>query len=50
MADYARLKGDAFTLKGFLDDMFARGLIPAALIRWEMTGLDNEMKKLGRNY
>jgi hypothetical protein len=49
MADYAQLKGNAFTLKGFLDDMFARGLIPASLIRWEMTGLDDEMKKLGRN-
>jgi len=48
MADYAQMKGSGFTLKGFLDEMFAKGLIPASLIRWEMTGLDDEMKKLGR--
>jgi len=48
MADCARLKGSAFTLKGFLDEMFSKGLIPASLIRWEMTGFDDEMKKLGR--
>lgn len=48
MAECARQKGNAFTVKAFLDEMFSKGLIPAALIRWEMTGLDDEMKKLGR--
>jgi len=48
MADYAQLKGSAFTVKSFLDEMFSKGLIPASLIRWEMTGLGDEMKKLGR--
>lgn len=48
MAECARLKGSAFTLKGFLDEMFSKGLIPASLIRWEMSGLDDEMRKLGR--
>jgi hypothetical protein len=48
MADYAQMKGSTFTVKNFLDEMFSKGLIPASLIRWEMTGLDNEMKKLGR--
>jgi hypothetical protein len=48
LADCARLQGEAFTLKSFLDEMFSKGLIPASLIRWEMTGLEDEMRKLGR--
>jgi hypothetical protein len=48
MADYARSKGKAYSLKKFIDEMFAKGIIPASLIRWEMTGLEDEMKKLGR--
>ena len=46
MADVARQKGGAFRVKAFLDDYFARGIIPASLIRWEMTGWDDEMKIL----
>jgi uncharacterized protein (DUF885 family) len=38
IAEYAYLKGDDFDLKGFMDDYFARGTIPASLVRWEMTG------------
>jgi hypothetical protein len=38
LAERARQQGDAFTLKGFLDDFFAAGLIPVSLIRWELTG------------
>lgn len=46
MADYSTLKGGAFELKAFLDEFFAKGLIPQSLIRWEMTGLDDEMRRL----
>ncbi|MCX6577403.1 MAG: DUF885 family protein [Candidatus Aminicenantes bacterium] len=46
LADVARQKGGAFRVKAFLDDYFARGIIPASLIRWEMTGWDDEMKIL----
>jgi hypothetical protein len=46
LADVARQKGGAFRVKAFLDDYFARGIIPASLIRWEMTGSDDEMKIL----
>ena len=46
IADRAMQLGDEFSLKGFLDDYFARGVIPASLIRWEMTGHDDEMRKL----
>jgi hypothetical protein len=48
LADEKARKGEAFRLKDFLDDFFSRGLIPQSLVRWEMTGLDDEMKKLGR--
>jgi hypothetical protein len=46
IADRAAQLGDQFRLKDFLDDYFARGVIPASLLRWEMTGLDDEMRKL----
>ena len=48
LADYSRMKGYDAGLKPFLDELFAKGLIPQSLIRWEMTGLDDEMKILGR--
>jgi uncharacterized protein (DUF885 family) len=46
LADAARQAGGAFSVKAFLDDYFARGIVPASLIRWEMTGLDDEIKAL----
>jgi hypothetical protein len=46
LADLARQKGSEFRIKAFLDDYFARGIIPASLIRWEMTGSDDEIKIL----
>jgi Bacterial protein of unknown function (DUF885) len=49
LADCAALKGGAFDLGAFLDDFFSRGLVPQSLIRWEMTGLDDEMKRLLSN-
>jgi uncharacterized protein (DUF885 family) len=30
--------GSEFRMKAFMDDFNARGLIPASLLRWEMTG------------
>jgi len=48
LADYSRMKGYDAGLRTFLDEFFAKGLIPQSLIRWEMTGLDDEMKRLGR--
>jgi len=40
------MKGYDAGLKPFLDELFAKGLIPQSLIRWEMTGLDDEMALL----
>jgi hypothetical protein len=38
LAERARQQGASFTLGAFLDDFFAKGMIPVSLIRWEMTG------------
>ncbi len=49
LAERARQQGDAFTLKTFLDDFFASGLVPVSLIRWELTGASGlEMKDVSR--
>ena len=46
MADYSLVRKEPFVLKAFLEEMFSKGIIPQSLIRWEMTGLDDEMRKL----
>ena len=38
LAEYARQRGDQFTLKGFMDDLNRAGIIPVSLLYWEMTG------------
>ena len=43
IAERAQMQGDAFTLRQFMDDFQAVGLIPVALIRWQMTNRDDEV-------
>jgi uncharacterized protein (DUF885 family) len=38
LAERRRQLGDGFTLKRFMDEFNATGLIPVSLIRWELTG------------
>lgn len=38
LAERRRQLGESFTLKRFMDELNAAGLIPAALVRWELTG------------
>jgi hypothetical protein len=48
MADYARIKeakGEEFKLKDFFDQINAIGSIPVSLTHWEMTGVDQQLKK-----
>lgn len=47
IADKAVQSGENFRLKDFFDDYFGRGVIPASLIRWEMTGHEDAIRKLG---
>ncbi len=46
MRDRANQMGDDFNLKDFLDEVYASGQIPWSLIRWEMTGYDDEVRLL----
>ena len=43
LADRRMQLGDAFDLKAFHDAVMGIGSIPIALLRWEMTGLDDQM-------
>ena len=49
LADYAKLledRGEPFRLKDFFDTLNRVDSIPIALARWEMTGLDDEIREL----
>ncbi len=46
LADRRRQLGDDFVLKEFHDTFMATGRLPMSLIRWEMTGLDDEVREL----
>jgi hypothetical protein len=49
LADYAKQleeRGEAFKLKNFFDRLNAIDSIPISLARWEMTGLDDEIRML----
>ncbi|MEI6246272.1 MAG: DUF885 family protein [Acidobacteriota bacterium] len=50
ITDRRRQRGDAFTMKGFMDEFTAAGLVPTALLRWELTGQmpDDVKRMLGR--
>ncbi len=43
IAERANEQGESFSLKQFMDDFQAAGLIPVSLIRWEMTGSREEI-------
>ena len=44
--DRANQLGDEFVSKDFIDGVYAVGLILWSLIRWEITGFDNEINTL----
>ena len=46
LADRVHQLGEDFNMREFMDEFFAPGQIPMALIRWEMTGLTDEVEKL----
>ena len=49
LADYARQReerGEPFRLKDFFDRLHEIDSIPVSLARWEMTGLDDEIREL----
>ncbi|MFC3712807.1 DUF885 family protein [Sphingoaurantiacus capsulatus] len=46
MADVAQKEGRNFDLKRFHDRFHSYGVIPISLIRWEMTGKDDQVKTM----
>lgn len=46
MRDRANQLGDDFVLREFLDEVYTAGQMPWSLIRWEMTGYDDEVSRL----
>ncbi len=44
--DAAKVRGDNFVLGEFIDDFRSRGMIPMSLVRWELTGLTDEIELL----
>jgi hypothetical protein len=45
-ADRAQQLGDKFQVRDFFDAFHAAGMMPVSMIRWEMTGLDDEVTRL----
>lgn len=45
LGDRKRQLGDALVLKEFHDALMATGRLPMSLIRWEMTGSDDEVRR-----
>ena len=46
VAQRVRQLGDDFRFDRFFEEFFAAGIMPIALIRWQMTGLEDEMEFL----
>ncbi|MDG2534187.1 DUF885 family protein [Sphingomonas sp. HITSZ_GF] len=46
LSDVAMQEGDKFDIKSFHDRFRAAGSIPISLIRWEMTGKDDEVRTM----
>lgn len=46
LAEERLAKGDAFDLTAFHDRFISSGVIPIALIRWEMTGKDDQVRRM----
>ena len=40
--------GDQFTMRGFFAEVNAAGVIPVSLLRWQLTGRDDEIRELLR--
>ncbi len=44
LADLKRQQGEDFELRAFHDTLMQSGRLPLSLLRWEMTGLDDEVR------
>jgi hypothetical protein len=46
MMDMGRLQQNNFTIYNFFEKFYAAGIIPVSLVGWQLTGNDEEIKKL----
>jgi hypothetical protein len=46
MRERAHQLGEGFTLKRWFEEVFSAGIIPVSLIRWQLTGNDEEIRAL----
>jgi hypothetical protein len=46
MMDMGRQQGNEFKLYNFFDAFYRAGIMPLALVHWQMTGMDDEIKSL----
>ena len=46
MAARARQLGNEFTVQRFFDEFMSAGIVPISLTRWELTGVDDQLKVL----
>ena len=46
IADRSEQQGDAFSLREFFDDLNAGGMIPVSLLRWQVSGNDEDIRAI----
>ena len=46
MMDMSRKQLNDFKLYNFFDAFYSTGIIPVSLVRWQMTGMDDEIKSI----
>jgi len=46
LAERSQQLGAKFSLREFMDEFMRGGIVPISLTRWEMTGLDDQIKEL----
>jgi len=48
MMDMGRRQGNDFTLYNFFEAFYGVGILPISLVRWQMTGSDDEIKSINK--
>lgn len=47
--DRRKQMGESFRLMNFFDEIYSAGMIPVSLIRWQMTGMDDEIRDINKS-
>jgi len=48
MMEMGRRQGNSFKLYNFFEAFYAVGILPISLVRWQMTGIDDEIKSINK--